>query len=69
MSFWFFQYNEAIYVNDCLILGRFLLIGEAVYLVIQKIPLSQLYRTHTSCLKCIYICIYIYIYIYKIKAI
>ena len=43
MSFWFFQYDEEIYLNDCLILGRFLSNRVDVSLVIQEFPFSQLY--------------------------
>ena len=41
MSFWFFQYDAAIYLNDCVILGRFLSNRVAVYLVIQELSFSQ----------------------------
>ena len=41
MSFWFFQYDEAIYLNDCVILGRFLSNRVAVYLVIQELSFPQ----------------------------
>ena len=43
MSFWFFQYDEAICLNDCVILGKLLSYWVAVYLVIQEFSLSQLY--------------------------
>ena len=43
MSFWFFQYDEVIYLNDSVILGRFLLNRVPVYLVIQEFSLSQVY--------------------------
>ena len=41
--FGFFQYDEAIYLNNCVILRRFLPNRVTVYLVIQAILLSQLY--------------------------
>ena len=43
MSFWIFQYDEAINLNDCRILGRSLSKMVAFYLVIQEFLLSQLY--------------------------
>ena len=33
MSIWLFQYDESIYLNDCVNLGRFLSNRVAVYLV------------------------------------
>ena len=43
LSVWFFQYDEAIYLNDCVIFGISVSNRLAVYLVIQEFSLSQLY--------------------------
>ena len=42
-STFFPQEIQAIYLNDCVILGRFLSNRVAFYLVIQEFLLSQLY--------------------------
>ena len=36
MSFWFFHYVEAIYLNDCVISGQFLSNRVAAYLIIEE---------------------------------
>ena len=33
MSIWFTRYNEVIYLNDCIVLGRFLSNSVTLYLV------------------------------------
>ena len=43
MSFWLFQCEEAIYLDNYVILGRFLSNRVVAHLVIQEFELSQLY--------------------------
>ena len=54
MSFSFFQYDEAIYLSDCAILGRFLsrsgVGGGGDWLFTNSI-IFIVTATHTSCLK------------------
>ena len=48
---WFVQYNGAIYLNNCVILGRLLSNRMDAYLAVQGFSLPQLFSAQTSCLK------------------